>query len=241
MNPTSSYVHTDSYNNSISEKNDQMAVVSDNSSPTDPNYVLEMMEQLGDAAMIIFQFLSLHDIITVGMVSKHWFLSTTANCKLHINLIIISDNEIWRPVYERRATKQFFTKLLQEPKNQKAIMKILDSNANNNYKIATIELHRMALQVLPKELKGITFSSPLLQSILQYIPFDRPDYQPYGIPKSLYDVLKKQNKPLAYTHDMKIVFVGDSCVGKTCMLYRFVYRTFPSGKFIFQLVFYYNG
>jgi N-acetylneuraminic acid mutarotase len=52
-----------------------------NQATTKQQYLIELTEQLGDAALVILQFLSLNDIISMSMVSKHWQMSILANRK----------------------------------------------------------------------------------------------------------------------------------------------------------------
>jgi hypothetical protein len=43
--------------------------------------VIELSEQLGDAAMVIIKFLPFHDVLNLILVSKHWLLSMLASRK----------------------------------------------------------------------------------------------------------------------------------------------------------------
>jgi hypothetical protein len=43
--------------------------------------VVELSEQLGDAAMVIIAFLPFHDVLNLILVSKHWQLSMLASRK----------------------------------------------------------------------------------------------------------------------------------------------------------------
>jgi hypothetical protein len=171
-----------------------------------------MFEELGEAALVILQFLEAQDLVSIILVRREWLLSKYAIRRVSNTNTKIVDNILWKKYFDSLLNSKYNCILCNK---ETRIKQILSSNDTDAYK--------RAIYYTYKSYQAFTAEIHIeMRKFITSNTWTRAKHEYYGIPQKVNSEYSAHTN-LDVLKQIKILSVGDGSVGKSSMLITYAW------------------